>query len=85
MVLINYNDNANKTGVYCIKNQINNKTYIGSTKNSFEQGKTDNLLLLKNITNTYKMHGIITGKKILVLKYYLFVHQKNVKNMKVIL
>ena len=33
MVLINYNDNANKTGVYCIKNQMNNKTYIGSTKN----------------------------------------------------
>jgi group I intron endonuclease len=50
MKLINYNGNADKTGIYCIRNLINNKTYIGSTKNSFTIRKNKHLCLLrKNI------------------------------------
>ena len=39
MKLINYYNNANKIGVYCIRNQVNNKIYIGSTKKSFSSRK----------------------------------------------
>jgi len=48
MILINYYSNANKTGIYCIKNQNNNKIYIGSTKTSFAIRKSRHLRLLRN-------------------------------------
>jgi group I intron endonuclease len=50
MILINYYNNTNKTGIYCIRNQVNKKIYIGSTKNSFAIRKNKHLRLLrKNI------------------------------------
>lgn len=47
MILINYYCNANKTGIYCIRNQINGKIYIGSTKTSFSIRKNKHLRLLR--------------------------------------
>lgn len=47
MILINYYGNANKTGIYCIRNQINEKIYIGSTKISFQVRKNKHLNLLR--------------------------------------
>jgi group I intron endonuclease len=47
MILINYYENANKSGIYCIRNQINKKLYIGSTKNSFAIRKNKHLYLLR--------------------------------------
>jgi len=47
MILINYNGNANKTGIYCIRNQINQKIYIGSTKTSFAIRKNRHLRTLR--------------------------------------
>ena len=47
MILINYNGNANKTGIYCIRNQTNEKIYIGSTKTSFKLRKYKHLRLLR--------------------------------------
>lgn len=55
MVLINYYGNANKTGIYCIRNQINEKIYIGSTKNSFAIRKNKHLCLLRK-NNHYNEH-----------------------------
>ena len=50
MKLINYNGNSLATGIYAIRNLINNKIYIGSTKKSFASRKNRHLLLiLKNI------------------------------------
>lgn len=50
MKLINYHGNSNNTGVYLIKNLINNKVYVGSTKTSFKIRKNKHLRLLrKNI------------------------------------
>lgn len=47
MELINYHKNKNETGIYCIKNKINNKIYIGSTKKSFSYRKNKHLRLLR--------------------------------------
>lgn len=47
MILINYYKNANKIGIYCIRNQINKKIYIGSTKTSFGIRKNKHLCLLR--------------------------------------
>lgn len=45
-----YNTNTNKTGVYCIKNKVNGKVYVGSTKTSFAIRKNRHLRTLrKNI------------------------------------
>ncbi len=51
MKLINYSGNQNKSGIYCIRNLINNKVYIGSTKCSFESRKNRHLRNLKNNTH----------------------------------
>lgn len=48
MILINYYENANKTGIYCIKNLVNNKIYIGSTKAGFATRKNRHLRNLRN-------------------------------------
>ena len=48
MKLINYHENSKKTGIYCIRNIVNGKIYIGSTKKSFSSRKNKHLLLLKN-------------------------------------
>ena len=45
--LVNYINNTNKTGIYCIRNQANKKIYIGSTKNSFAIRKNKHLCLLR--------------------------------------
>ena len=55
MILINYYENANKTGIYCIRNQVNKKIYIGSTKNSFTIRKNKHLCLLRKNTH-YNEH-----------------------------
>lgn len=47
MILINYYGNNKKTGIYCIRNQINNKIYIGSTKRSFGERKDKHSTLLR--------------------------------------
>ena len=47
MKLINYSGNTNKTGIYCIRNLVNSKIYIGSTKTSFLNRKNNHLLLLR--------------------------------------
>lgn len=47
MDLVNYYGNANKTGIYCIRNLKNNKVYIGSTKTSFMNRKNKHLRLLR--------------------------------------
>ena len=44
----NYKNNSSKTGIYSIKNLINNKQYTGSTKSSFHSRKT------KHYTNLIK-------------------------------
>ena len=51
MKLINYIGNENETGIYCIRNIINNKIYIGSTKTSFTVRKNRHLRELNN--NSY--------------------------------
>lgn len=55
MKLINYSGNTKATGIYCIKNLVNNKIYIGSTKRSFATRKTRHLRLLRNNTH-YNEH-----------------------------
>lgn len=50
MKLINYYGNTKLTGIYTIRNLVNNKVYIGSTKKSFASRKIRHLgLLRKNI------------------------------------
>lgn len=48
MKTINYRGNSAKTGIYQIKNILNGKLYIGSTKRSFHSRKTKHLLSLIN-------------------------------------
>ena len=43
----NYIGNSTKTGVYVIKNNVNNKVYVGSTKSSFHSRKTKHLTALR--------------------------------------
>lgn len=51
-------EDKNKTGVYCITNNINNKIYIGSTSTSFysryHQHKSDYLIGKKEIRILYR-------------------------------
>lgn len=55
MKLINYYNNSNKTGIYCIRNRINNKIYIGSTKLSFSSRKNRHQRELRK-NNHYNEH-----------------------------
>lgn len=48
MILLNYKGNSSCTGIYCIKNLINNKVYIGSTKRAFHSRKVKHLKSLNN-------------------------------------
>jgi len=52
---INYDGNSAKVGVYAIKNTVNGKMYIGSTKRSFHSRKTRHLggLLMNNHFNNH--------------------------------
>lgn len=43
----NYIGNSTRTGVYIIKNNVNNKVYVGSTKRSFHSRKTRHLTSLR--------------------------------------
>lgn len=43
MNTVNYKGNSTKTGVYIIKNTINNRVYVGSTKRAFHTRKTKHL------------------------------------------
>jgi len=51
MKTINYKGNSVKIGIYCIRNIINNKIYIGSTKSSFCSRKTKHINKLKTHTH----------------------------------
>lgn len=55
MKLINYYENSKKTGIYCIRNNVNGKIYIGSTKKSFASRKNRHRLLL-NSEKHYNEH-----------------------------
>lgn len=64
MVLINYTNNKNATGIYCIRNLKNSKLYIGSTKKSFSSRKNRHFLNLKrgthyneHLQNSFKYYG----------------------------
>ncbi len=51
MKTINYAGNSTKTGVYIIKNTINNRVYIGSTKRAFHARKVKHLKALEANTH----------------------------------
>jgi group I intron endonuclease len=65
MNTINYKGNSTKTGIYLIRNTLNNKVYVGSTKRSFHCRKTRHLnALLRNthgnehLQNSVNKYGI---------------------------
>lgn len=55
MKTYNYIGNSSKTGIYIIKNLVNSKIYVGSTKIAFHTRKTKHLNSLRNNTH-YNEH-----------------------------
>jgi len=55
MKLVNYKGNSEKSGIYCIKNLINSKLYIGSSKVGVGHRKRSHLSHLTNNTH-YNEH-----------------------------
>ena len=67
-----YNDRTiyNGSGIYCIKNKINNKMYIGQSTQIERRLREHKSLLRNNHYNIYSMLGINMVKKILILLYW---------------
>ena len=59
-ILLSSPEELSKSGVYCIKNTINKKVYIGSTKNTFKRRFYEHTRLLKalNHHNLYLMRSV---------------------------
>ena len=60
----NYNGNSMKKGIYAIRNIVNNKVYIGSTKTAFHTRKTKHCTSLQKnehyneyLQSSYNKHG----------------------------